>query len=273
MCAAKDHDMPESHDSFDPPEPPHDEAWWERNLFQNEKLIDKYMDVLGDDPDWEKWSDPRDLYNKVHYGIEPGEPLPPGVEDDDWNENEFASLDMEDFGSLDDDGEFGEEVWSTETASDAEDDPAHATEAGDVDPFDGLDDDDEPRDLILGGERLTDEEIAEYRQVYRRAFDFGVRMIKLESLPEESVDAQVAAGKIGANLAGGHGLGYTEDTLCGNIVKCRWALAECEFVLDTLEFLASRTGQAEFAELLADGRRLHELIVDRIAKLRRKVGS
>ena len=64
--------------------------------------------VLGDDPDWEKWSDPRDLYNKVHYGIEPGEPLPPGVEDDDWNENEFASLDMEDFYRLDHDGEFGD---------------------------------------------------------------------------------------------------------------------------------------------------------------------
>ena len=259
--------MPVPRDNFDQPEPPHDEAWWERNLLQNEKLIDKYMDVLGDDPDWEKWSDPRDLYNKVHFGIEPGEPLPPGVEDDDWDEDELASLDMEDFDGLDEEDDFGDEVFSAENA---DDEPTHATEAGDVDPFD-VDDIDEARDLIIGGEHLTDEDLAEYRQLYRLALDFSVRMIKLENLPEESVGVCLAAGKIGANLAGGHGLGYEEDTLCGNIVKCRWALAECEFVLDTLEFLKSRRRHPVFAELLEEARQLHNLIVDRIAKLRKRV--
>src|SRR5204862_7340898 len=54
-------------------ERPADEAWWERELHRNEKLMDKYMAVLGDNPDWDKWKNPDDLYNKVHFNIDPPE--------------------------------------------------------------------------------------------------------------------------------------------------------------------------------------------------------
>src|SRR5258706_2038140 len=54
-------------------ERPHDESWWESELHRNEKLMDKYMAVLGDNPDWDKWKDPDDLYNKVHFNIDPPE--------------------------------------------------------------------------------------------------------------------------------------------------------------------------------------------------------
>jgi hypothetical protein len=265
--------MPEANDNFEQANPFHDENWWEKNLLQNEKLIDKYMDVLGDDPDWEKWTDPRDLYNKVHYGIEPGDPLPPGVEDEDWDEDELASLDLEDLGDLDDDDDDDDdESWTTDAGSHDDEHPAdvdstHTLAMSDVDPF-AADDDDEPRDLILGGENLTDEELAEYRQLYRKAMDFGIAVMQLDHLPEESINICVAAGKIGANLAGGHGLGYDEDTICGNIVKCRWALAECEFVIETLDFLAARARRSEFATLLPRAKQLHDMIAKRITKLR-----
>ncbi len=52
-------------------ERPHDEAWWVSELHRNEKLMDKYMAVLGDNPDWDKWKNPDDLYNKVHFNIDP----------------------------------------------------------------------------------------------------------------------------------------------------------------------------------------------------------
>src|SRR5678816_1876327 len=52
-------------------ERPRDEAWWESELHRNEKLMDKYMAVLGDHPDWDKWQNPDDLYNKVHFNIDP----------------------------------------------------------------------------------------------------------------------------------------------------------------------------------------------------------
>src|SRR5688572_30323517 len=59
-------------ESFDCDRPP-DETWWLRELHRNEKLMDKYMAVLGDNPDWDKWKNPDDLYNKVHFDIDPPE--------------------------------------------------------------------------------------------------------------------------------------------------------------------------------------------------------
>src|ERR1700733_10263172 len=65
-------------------ERPPDEAWWERELNRNEKLMDKYMAAFGDDPD--KFKHPRDLYNKVHFDIDPperpekNEPMPEAEE-------------------------------------------------------------------------------------------------------------------------------------------------------------------------------------------------
>lgn len=274
--------MPAPNDNFEQANPFHDENWWEKNLLQNEKLIDKYMDVLGDDPDWEKWNDPRDLYNKVHYGIEPGEPLPPGVDDEDWDENELASLDLDELGEFsdvedEDDGDDDDdgELWSNDFGGDDDEHPADADSSHTI-AISGIDlftasDDDEPRDLIMGGENLTDEDIAEYRQLYRKAMDFGLAVMQLENLPEEFLNVCVAAGKIGANLAGGHGLGYDEETICGNIVKCRWALAECEFVIETLDFLATRTRRPEFSTLIPRAKQLRDQIAKRITKLRSQV--
>ena len=55
---------------FEPePEAPHNEVWWERELNRNEKLMDKYMAAFNEDPD--KFKHPRDLYNKVHFDIDP----------------------------------------------------------------------------------------------------------------------------------------------------------------------------------------------------------
>src|SRR6187431_1792233 len=65
-------------------ERPHDEAWWVRELHRNEKLMDKYMAVLGDNPDWDKWKNPDDLYNKVHFDIDP----PEHVEEEEFEEQE-----------------------------------------------------------------------------------------------------------------------------------------------------------------------------------------
>src|SRR5204862_4876626 len=73
-------------------ERPADEAWWERELHRNEKLMDKYMAVLGDNPDWDKWKNPEDLYNKVHFGIDPPERA---EESDETEEEQFEEKEQE----------------------------------------------------------------------------------------------------------------------------------------------------------------------------------
>ena len=67
---------PDRHDpdeELDRPEGPPDEKWSERELLRNQMLMDKYEEALGNPPDFSKYRNPEDLYNKVHYGIEPPE--------------------------------------------------------------------------------------------------------------------------------------------------------------------------------------------------------
>ena len=67
---------------------------------------------------------------------------------------------------------------------------------------------------------------------YRLALDFGCRaadylnQLKARNPEEGSLHQRFAYHRlrIAADIAGGHGLGYDEETLCGNIVLNRWAL-------------------------------------------------
>lgn len=215
-------------------ERPPNEAWWERELHRNEKLMDKYMAVLGDNPaDWDKWQDPDDLYNKVHFGIDP-EPKP---------KPEGAAAELEE---------------------PAEEEAEEAVEP-EFDESDTVADDDwEDPD--------EDPEVNEnYPSVSAQARRFASSIFDLDKVPGNSELLFLSAGKIGANLAGGHGLGYDDETICGNVVKCRWALSDCEFCREMLEQLHSNTGEQRYADLAAQAAELAETIRERIARLRKRV--
>jgi len=225
-------------------ERPHDEKWWERELHRNEKLMDKYMAVLGDNPDWDKWKNPEDLYNKVHFNIHP--PERSEDEDDDIEaEAEEVEADTNKPRRVSDDEEFMKDV--NEAAEEALNDP------------DWEDPDEDP------------EVNEDYEAVANVARHFACRVFDLEKLPGNAELLYLSAGKVGANLAGGHGLGYDDEFICGNIVKCRWALSDCEFCREMLEQLHQKTGEIAYGELTDESRKLAELIRERIARLRKRV--
>src|SRR5688572_692447 len=167
-------------ESFDCDRPP-DETWWERELHRNEKLMDKYMAVLGDNPDWDKWKNPEDLYNKVHFNIDPPER---GEDEDDDIVVEADELDT-DPGKpkrIMDDEEVVKEL--NEATEEALNDPEW--EDPDEDP----------------------EVNEDYESISNTARNFACRVFDLEKLPGNAELLYLSAGKVGANLAGGHGLGY-----------------------------------------------------------------
>ena len=225
-------------------ERPPDEAWWERELHRNEKLMDKYMAVLGDDPDWDKWQNPDDLYNKVHHNIDPPERGQDNAEEPKEEIEKPESL-AEQSKPFIADEEFLKEM-------------DEATEAALNDP-NWVDPDDDP------------ERNADFDTIETKARDFACAVFDLENPPGNAELLFLSAGKVGANLAGGHGLGYDEDSICGNIVKSRWALSDCEFCREMLEQLHQQTGEAGYARLIEDSRRLSELVRERIAQLRKRV--
>jgi hypothetical protein len=198
--------------------------------------MDKYMAVLGDNPDWDKWKNPEDLYNKVHFNIDP----PAHDENDPAAEKD----ETEEIGLAEEEDEFSGE------ASDAEEG--------------ALDEDWEDPD--------EDVEVNEdYPAISKQAREFACRVFDLENLPGNAELLYLSAGKVGANLAGGHGLGYDDEFICGNIVKCRWALSDCEFCREMLEQLHQQTGEAAYAQLAEDSRKLADAVRERIARLRKRV--
>jgi len=110
-----------------------------------------------------------------------------------------------------------------------------------------------------------------YAGIAGKAGAFAVRLAQINGRREVPEILWTSAGKIGVNLAGGHGLGYEDETLCGNIVKCRWALADCRFCIEILEQLIEKTRREEYVRLLAEAHHLGEMISNRIRCLRQRV--
>ena len=217
-------------------ERPHDEAWWLRELHRNEKLMDKYMAVLGDNPDWDKWKNPDDLYNKVHFDIDPPERA---EEEEDFEEQGIeGSKSAANDGPAAEIGDLDEEALGDSDWEDADEDP---------------------------------EVNGDYPSIAKQAREFACRVFDLEEVPGNAELLYLSAGKIGANLAGGHGLGYDDEFICGNIVKCRWALSDCEFCREMLEQLHQKTDNQTYAQLATECRRIADVIGERIARLRQRV--
>jgi len=238
-------------------ERPHDEVWWERELNRNEKLMDKYMAAFGEDPD--KFKHPRDLYNKVHFGIEP-----PEYPDEEGDADAEAQAESEPAEAEVSDAEKKlDQIFDDAEKAESAGDDAAVSEALDA-AFKMGDDYDDPTD-----NDPPDNE--DYPAIAKLALKFAVKVMRVENIPEEAEVLYLSAGKVGSNLAGGHGLGYEDDSICGNIVKCRWALADCEFCREMLGHLHQRTGNVRFEEMRRDAQELSGAIRDRITRLRKRV--
>jgi len=119
--------------------------------------------------------------------------------------------------------------------------------------------------------------VSAYRmaQEYALAFDRLVtaRLRDRAVLDEDACSAMQAAIAVPAAIAGGHGIGYERDSLCGNIACCKRALASLEGSLDGLLALRKRgallPGEADV--LLREGRGLAAAIQQRVEDLRHQV--
>lgn len=163
------------------------EKEWERSMLENERLMDRYEQVMQEHPG-RSWKDPFALYLLVHEGIDLGDE--PAAESDEA---------------------MAERDGPEEIASDEETNAL------------------EPNPIEEGGS-LREE--LEKIGVYRLAFSF-VLDVHQWLQPDRSELLKKEPGlralyqhalRVPADIAGGHGLGYEEETLCGNIVKNRWAL-------------------------------------------------
>jgi len=213
-----------------------DEQKWEEELKKNEQLMDKHKEVLEEDPERD-WDDPLDLYYKVHYDIDIDEIDDLSEHEDDTEEDNTDVEDLNGNNFL---------LASDQFLAEAED---LENQLNDIESY-----------------RLAREFATKIREYVRRTFglsgteDSNVKILLLESV------------KIGTNIAGGHGLGYDKKTLCGNIVKCKWALESAKLCMQMLDELIINRGVNEAAmELISLVQSLKQSIEFRIDALRRSV--
>jgi len=99
------------------------------------------------------------------------------------------------------------------------------------------------------------------------------RLGERSACDEDACQASRTAEDIPSKIAGGHGIGYERDSLCGNIVCCKRALASVHECLDSLLSLRKRgvLPPAEADALLRRGRDVGEAMARRIEELRSRV--
>lgn len=79
---------------------------------------------------------------------------------------------------------------------------------------------------------------------------------------------------VSVKIAGGHCIGYDEDSICGNIVCCKRAWEAAERAVRALEELVESGGPVPaevIRPLLEDGRQVRALVQQHIAELRSRV--
>ncbi len=161
---------------------------------------------------------------------------------------------------------------------------------------DDADDEAEPFDpaaiLEEAANSVDDEEWKEYARqeeealhaipAYRRGYAFALKLQRAlkkklgnqaDEEDEDAGEAFINAHLIAVKIAGGHGMGYEDDVLCGNIVKCKHSLAAANECLAALERLRERRllPPKKLEALIAECTEIRGLVEQRIAELRGKV--
>jgi hypothetical protein len=189
-------------------------------------------------------------------------------EEDDWDDNAWDDNDWD----LDDDWDlFGdEEPEGGETAGSPQ------AEAGSPPPKNAAPSEG-PGDYFTKRKNAL-----KNMPAYKRSYQYGLRVHKAlddlkiegeEDQDEDLSDAVVGALIISAKLAGGHGMGYEDDALCGNIVCCKRSLAGADQCLRGLRALRDRgLASAEIIDpLVSEGEQVRRLVEEHIAELRSRV--
>jgi hypothetical protein len=139
-------------------------------------------------------------------------------------------------------------------------------------------------DPEIAEEMRRDDEALKAMPAYARGFAFGLRVHDaLKPFMEAASEAEAMEGDLGAayinsliiaaKLAGAHGMGYSDDVLCGNIVVCKKSLAAAQTCLEAMESLHRRhvVPAATLAPLIIECREVRDLVAEHIADLRRRV--
>jgi len=90
---------------------------------------------------------------------------------------------------------------------------------------------------------------------------------------EDVLEAISASAVIPAKIAGGHGMGYEKDTLCGNIANCKRSLKNARKCIYMLEIVRAKSTcpDSDINILISDTIKVEREVLKRIEYLRSRI--
>ena len=90
---------------------------------------------------------------------------------------------------------------------------------------------------------------------------------------EDVLEAISASSVIPAKIAGGHGMGYEKDTLCGNIANCKRSLKNARKCIYMLEIVRAKATcpDSDINVLISDAINVEREVLKRIEYLRSRI--
>ena len=92
-------------------------------------------------------------------------------------------------------------------------------------------------------DETTERDIEDVKKItaYKKSYELYIRLSKYFKnskgidADEDVIEAISASSMVPAKIAGGHGMGYEKDSLCGNIANCKRSLKNAKICVYSLE--------------------------------------
>ncbi len=130
-------------------------------------------------------------------------------------------------------------------------------------------------------DKTTERDIEDVKKIvaYKKSYELYVRLSKYFgnsngiNTDEDVSEAVSASSMIPAKIAGGHGMGYEKDSLCGNIANCKRSLKNAKVCVYSLEIVRNKSTfpESDINSLIGEAIKVEREIMKWIEYLRSRI--
>ena len=127
----------------------------------------------------------------------------------------------------------------------------------------------------------TENDIEDVKNItaYKKSYELYIKLSKffetrkVMDTDEDVLEAISASSMIPAKIAGGHGMGYEKDTLCGNIANCKRSLKNARICVYSLEIVRAKSTfpDSDINILISDAIKVEREVLKWIEYLRSRI--
>ncbi len=136
-------------------------------------------------------------------------------------------------------------------------------------------------DNAIENNEATESDIEGVKNItaYKKSYELYIKLSRYfknrkgVDTDEDVLSAVSASSIVPAKIAGGHGMGYERDSLCGNIANCKRALRNIRMCVYLLEIISAKLTfpEGDINVLISEAIKVEREVLSRIEDLRTRV--